>query len=494
MSEKKYIKIRGARVHNLKDLSLDIPMNKLVVITGVSGSGKSSLAFDTLFAEGQRRYVESLSSYARQFLGRINKPDVDTVEGIAPAIAVEQKVSGRNPRSTVGTTTEIYDYMKLLFARIGRLYSPVTGEPVERYEVTDVVRKIEERPHRGRITVAAGVVLEPGQSLIEKITLIVGDGYDRMLYKGRVCDIAEVMADIDTLSAEDLAVVVDRMDLADWSDELMARLADSVNIAMSMTYGKVIVADMDANGLVTSSRTYSRAVETQDGVDYIVPNEHLFSFNSPLGACPVCEGYGKTVGIDENLVVPNKNKSVYDNAIACWNGETMKRWKERVIDTAEASGFPIHRPYNRLSDEERAMLWHGCRFFKGIDAFFAMLEKEKYKIQYRALISRYTGKRVCPECGGGRLRKEAGYVRIDGYTITDMAGMSASRLKETMEALNLTPTEHAIAARILTEIKARLSYLEEVGLGYLTINRLSNTLSGGESQRINLATDRKSVV
>ncbi len=404
MSEKKYIKIRGARVHNLKDLSLDIPMNKLVVITGVSGSGKSSLAFDTLFAEGQRRYVESLSSYARQFLGRINKPDVDTVEGIAPAIAVEQKVSGRNPRSTVGTTTEIYDYMKLLFARIGRLYSPVTGEPVERYEVTDVVRKIEERPHRGRITVAAGVVLEPGQSLIEKITLIVGDGYDRMLYKGRVCDIAEVMADIDTLSAEDLAVVVDRMDLADWSDELMARLADSVNIAMSMTYGKVIVADMDANGLVTSSRTYSRAVETQDGVDYIVPNEHLFSFNSPLGACPVCEGYGKTVGIDENLVVPNKNKSVYDNAIACWNGETMKRWKERVIDTAEASGFPIHRPYNRLSDEERAMLWHGCRFFKGIDAFFAMLEKEKYKIQYRALISRYTGKRVCPECGGGRLR------------------------------------------------------------------------------------------
>lgn len=488
MSEKKYIKIRGARVHNLKDLSLDIPMNKLVVITGVSGSGKSSLAFDTLFAEGQRRYVESLSSYARQFLGRINKPDVDTVEGIAPAIAVEQKVSGRNPRSTVGTTTEIYDYMKLLFARIGRLYSPVTGEPVERYEVTDVVRKIEERPHRGRITVAAGVVLEPGQSLIEKITLIVGDGYDRMLYNGRVCDIAEVMADIDTLSAEDLAVVVDRMDLADWSDELMARLADSVNIAMSMTYGKVIVADMDANGLVTSSRTYSRAVETQDGVDYIVPNEHLFSFNSPLGACPVCEGYGKTVGIDENLVVPNKNKSVYDNAIACWNGETMKRWKERVIDTAEASGFPIHRPYNRLSDEERAMLWHGCRFFKGIDAFFAMLEKEKYKIQYRALISRYTGKRVCPECGGGRLRKEAGYVRIDGYTITDMAGMSASRLKETMEALNLTPTEHAIAARILTEIKARLSYLEEVGLGYLTIDRLSNTLSGGESQRINLAT------
>ncbi|MDE6183459.1 MAG: excinuclease ABC subunit A, partial [Rikenellaceae bacterium] len=414
MKKDKYIKIRGARVHNLKNLSLDIPMNKLVVVTGVSGSGKSSLAFDTLFAEGQRRYVESLSSYARQFLGRITKPDVDSIEGIAPAIAVEQKVTGRNPRSTVGTTTEIYDYLKLLFARIGRLYSPVTGQEVRRYESTDVVRLLEDTPRKGRIAVAADVVLEPGQSLIEKITLIVGEGYDRMIYRDRICGLADVMADIDTLTAGDLAVVVDRIDLSQWNDDLMARLNDSVDIAMNMAEGRVIIADIDSDDKVTGRSVFSRTIDSDDGIEYIVPDEHLFSFNSPLGACPVCEGYGKTVGIDENLVIPNKNRSVYENAVACWNGDSMKRWKERVISTAESSGFPIHRPYNKLTDDQRKMLWRGCRWFKGIDAFFAMLEREKYKIQYRAILSRYTGKCTCPECGGGRLRKEAGYVRVDG--------------------------------------------------------------------------------
>lgn len=488
MKKDKYIKIRGARVHNLKNLSLDIPMNKLVVVTGVSGSGKSSLAFDTLFAEGQRRYVESLSSYARQFLGRITKPDVDSIEGIAPAIAVEQKVTGRNPRSTVGTTTEIYDYLKLLFARIGHLYSPVTGQEVRRYESTDVVRLLEDTPRKGRIAVAADVVLEPGQSLIEKITLIVGEGYDRMIYRDRLCDLADVMADIDTLTAGDLAVVVDRIDLSQWDDDLMARLNDSVDIAMNMSEGRVIIADIDRDDKVTRRSVFSRTIDSDDGIEYIVPDEHLFSFNSPLGACPVCEGYGKTVGIDENLVIPNKNRSVYENAVACWNGDSMKRWKERVISTAETSGFPIHRPYNKLTDDQRKMLWHGCRWFKGIDAFFAMLEREKYKIQYRAILSRYTGKCTCPECGGGRLRKEAGYVRVDGHTITDLVRMSASDLKTTIESLSLTDTERAIASRLITEICSRLGYLEEVGLGYLTVDRLSNTLSGGESQRINLAT------
>ncbi len=488
MKKNKVIRIRGARVHNLKNISLDIPTNKLVVITGVSGSGKSSLAFDTLFAEGQRRYVESLSSYARQFLGRIDKPDVDSIEGIAPAIAVEQKVTGRNPRSTVGTTTEIYDYLKLLFARIGRIYSPISGQEIKHYESTDVVRIIEERPHKGKIAVVAPVTLDEGQSLIEKITLLVGDGYERYLCKGIICDIAAVMGDIDNVAPEELGVVIDRIDLTGWDEQTAARLNDSVEMAMNMSDGKVIIATLDAKEKVKGKEIFSRTIENEEGVEYIIPTEHLFSFNSPLGACPVCEGYGKTVGIDENLVVPNKNRSVFDNAIACWNGDSMKRWKEKVINTAEASGFPIHRPYNKLTEVERNMLWKGCRFFRGIDAFFAMLEREKYKIQYRALISRYTGKCTCPACGGGRLRKEAEYVKIDGHTITELVRMSASELKKTLESLTLTETERTIAARLLVEITSRLGYLEEVGLGYLTIDRLSNTLSGGESQRINLAT------
>ena len=485
--DKNSIVITGARVHNLKNISLTIPHNKLVVITGLSGSGKSSLAFDTLFAEGQRRYVESLSAYARQFLGRINKPDVDDISGIAPAIAIQQKVSSRNPRSTVGTTTEIYDYLKLLFARIGHIYSPVTGEEVKIYQVSDVVDYIRSLGQGSRVIVASEVHPEASGSLIEKMTLLLKDGFDRLFVKGEIMEIEELLPRIEQYRAEDIRVVIDRVAVDKEDEEQESRLGDSVQTAMSLGNGKVSVIEVP-KGKPYAERSFSSGIEEPDGVHYIQPNEHLFSFNSPLGACSVCEGYGKVTGIDEDLVVPDKNKTLYEYAIACWRGDTMKWWKEQVIKTADKSGFPIHRPYYKLTEEQRRMLWKGTPWFEGIDGFFAALEKEKYKIQYRVLIARYTGKRLCPECNGGRLKKEAMYVKINGMTIVDMVRMPVSELYDTVRSLSLAPYEEQVARRILVEITNRLQYLMDVGLEYLTLDRLSNTLSGGESQRINLAT------
>lgn len=486
---KNYISIKGARVHNLKNISLDIPQNKLVVITGLSGSGKSSLAFDTLFAEGQRRYVESLSSYARQFLGRINKPDVDSIDGIAPAIAIEQKVSSRNPRSTVGTTTEIYDYLKLLFSRIGRIYSPTTGLEVKLYQPSDIVDEIQKLKIGTNLIIAAQVSLDEGQSIIEKITLMVQQGFDRYIYNGVVTPLKELMADIDKLQASDILIAIDRVTVSKANDELLARLNDSVQIAMTEGKGSVVLAILNKNKTVAKEHIYSSMLNSSDGeFMYITPSEHLFSFNSPLGACPKCEGYGRVVGIDENLVIPNKGRSVFEGAVACWSGETMKQWKEQVINAADKSGFPIHRPYEALSQEHRDMLWKGCRYFEGINTFFSFLESERYKIQYRVLLSRYTGKTVCPKCHGGRLREEAMCVKVSGYNITQLVCLTVLELGSAIEGFKLSQSDITIAKRILTEITSRLEYLKDVGLGYLTLDRLSNSLSGGESQRINLAT------
>ena len=490
MSESRYtpqIEIKGARVHNLKNIDVTIPHNELVVITGLSGSGKSTLAFDTIFAEGQRRYVESLSAYARQFLGRIDKPDVDQITGIAPAIAIEQKVNTRNPRSTVGTTTEIYDYLKLLFARIGKTYSPISGQQVIAYSATEVVDKIVALPIGSRILITAPIHLSEGQGIIEKLTLMLQDGIQRVWSNHELHFIEDYIAHVDPkIDPESILAVIDRAKTRN-DEEMLSRLGDSVERAFNYGNGvcKVIIQS-DKPGMETT-QSYSSRFEA-DGMTFEEPSEHLFSFNNPTGACPRCEGYGKVVGIDEDLVIPDKTKSIYEDAVACWKGETMRWWKDQLIEHATESGFPIHRPFFELTREEKQLLWRGNRFFKGLDDFFKFLEGERYKIQYRVMLSRYTGKTTCPECGGSRLRKEALYVKIGGMTIADMVMMPVSELATFFTQLDLDDHDRKTADRILTEIRNRLQYLLDVGLGYLTLDRLSSTLSGGESQRINLAT------
>ncbi len=478
-----YIHIKGARVHNLKNIDLDIPHNQLIVITGLSGSGKSTLAFDTIFAEGQRRYVESLSAYARQFLGRMDKPDVDLISGIAPAIAIEQKVNTRNPRSTVGTTTEIYDYLKLLFARVGHTYSPISGREVKCYQVQDIVSYIVSQSGK-KVLICAGVHTDKGQGAVEKLTLLVKDGIQRVYRNGNIITIEDLLASGEANGDTSFDIVVDRVRARD-NEELKSRLGDSV--AQAIGYGngscKIIVQD-DAGDIVNPFSTHFEA----DGMTFEVPTEHMFSFNNPIGACPVCEGYGKVTGIDEDLVVPDKTKSIYDDAIAAWRGETMKWWKEQLIASANRFDFPIHRPYYELTEAQKRLLWTGNRYFKGLNDFFAYLESERYKIQYRVLLSRYTGKTICHECGGSRLRKEALYVKVGGRNIAELVKMSVDDLTAFFDALELDEHDSKASARVLVEICNRLSYLSDVGLGYLTLDRLSSTLSGGESQRINLAT------
>ena len=478
-----YIHIKGARVHNLKNIDLDIPHNQLIVITGLSGSGKSTLAFDTIFAEGQRRYVESLSAYARQFLGRMDKPDVDLISGIAPAIAIEQKVNTRNPRSTVGTTTEIYDYLKLLFARVGHTYSPISGREVKCYQVQDIVSYIVSQSGK-KVLICAGVHTDKGQGAVEKLTLLVKDGIQRVYCNGNIITIEDLLASGEANGDTSFDIVVDRVRARD-NEELKSRLGDSV--AQAIGYGngscKIIVQD-DAGDI---ANTFSTRFEA-DGMTFEVPTEHMFSFNNPIGACPVCEGYGKVTGIDEDLVVPDKTKSIYDDAIAAWRGETMKWWKEQLIASANRFDFPIHRPYYELTEAQKRLLWTGNRYFKGLNDFFAYLESERYKIQYRVLLSRYTGKTICHECGGSRLRKEALYVKVGGRNIAELVKMSVDDLTAFFDALELDEHDSKASARVLVEIRNRLSYLSDVGLGYLTLDRLSSTLSGGESQRINLAT------
>ena len=474
------IYIKGARVHNLRNIEVEIPHEKLVVITGLSGSGKSTLAFDTIFAEGQRRYVESLSAYARQFLGKINKPDVDIISGIAPAIAIEQKVNTRNPRSTVGTTTEIYDYLKLLFARIGHTFSPVSGREVRCYSVDDVAEWILAREGQ-RVVIAAPMVLAPGQGIIEKLTLLLSDGLMRVQKAGETRLIEEVLPEIGPATrAEEIQVVIDRLRVAS-DDDTQTRIRDSVARAFSYGDGVCTVTAGE------ETQAFSSRFEA-DGIEFEPPTEHLFSFNNPLGACPRCEGYGKVIGIDEDLVIPDKSRTIYEDAIACWRGETMRRWKDALVENAYRFDFPIHTPFYELTPEQKRLLWRGNDYFHGLDEFFEYIDSERRKIQFRVMKARYTGKTVCPECSGSRLRREALYVRVGGYTIADLVRMPVDGLIGFFGTLQLDDHDAKTAARILVEIRNRLQCLSDVGLGYLTLDRLSSTLSGGESQRINLST------
>ena len=478
------IEIKGARVHNLKDITLDIPRNNLIVITGVSGSGKSSLAFDTIYAEGQRRYVESLSSYARQFLGRMNKPDVDFINGIPPAIAIEQKVNTRNPRSTVGTSTEIHDYLRLLWARVGRTVSPVSGREVRKHTVDDVVNYLATLTAGTRVVLTAPLTVPENVDPAEFIKFLLQQGYNRISTEKGLFRLDEAGAadQISTMKSVDL--IIDRF-AAGSSDEELSRAADSVQTAFMTGRGHITLTVTDEE--TTQTVGFSDMFE-EDGISFEEPTEHLFSFNSPLGACPVCEGYGKVLGIDENLVIPDENLSVYEDAIACWRGETMKQWKERLLYSADKFGFPIHKPWHKLTPEQKALVWSGNRYFFGLNRFFEHLEEKKYKIQYRVMLSRYRGKRTCPECGGERLRKEATYVKVGGRAITEITSMPVSEAFRFFENIVLNGEEKEIAGRLLKEIQQRLGFLVNVGLSYLTLNRLSNTLSGGEAQRINLAT------
>ncbi len=481
MAHEKSIYIKGARVHNLKNIEVEIPHEKLVVVTGLSGSGNSTLAFDTIFAEGQRRYVESLSAYARQFLGKISKPDVDIITGIAPAIAIEQKVNTRNPRSTVGTTTEIYDYLKLLYARIGHTFSPVSGQEVRCYSVDDVAAYIQQQGEGGRVVIAAPLTLGRGQGIIEKLTLLLSDGLMRVWTKGETRLIEDILPQVDEKTrAEEILVVIDRARIAA-DDDTQTRMRDSV--ARAFSYGEGICTVITDKGATEFSSRFEA-----DGIQFEHPSEHLFSFNTPLGACPRCEGYGKVIGIDEDLVIPDKSKTIYEDAVACWRGETMRKWKEQLVENAYKFDFPIHTPFHELTQEQKRLLWRGNEYFHGLDDFFAYIDSERRKIQFRVMKARYTGKTTCPECGGSRLRREALYVKVGGKTVADLVVMPVDELIAFFAGLELDGHDTKTAARILVEIRNRLQYLADVGLGYLTLDRLSSTRSGGESQRINLST------
>lgn len=482
MSEE-FIHIENAQTHNLKGVSVDIPRNKLVVITGVSGSGKSSLAFDTLYAEGQRRYVESLSAYARQFLGRMQKPEVDKIEGIPPAIAIQQKVTSRNPRSTVGTVTEIYDYLKLLFARIGKTYSPVSGQEVRRKTGRDVVNALMQLPMGTKVYLIAPIVLGE-KSIDDQLAIWQSEGFSRLLIGGDVvrmgASAATHLCDEQGRLLSDCYLLVDRV-VADGERATANRFADSVQTAFFEGHGDC--------GLYHDGQ-YEWFCERfeMDGIRFIDPSEHLFDFNSPMGACPTCNGFGNIIGIDPDLVVPDKSKSVYDEAIACWKGEKLSAWRDELVYSANLFDFPIHKPFYELTPEQKHLIWTGNEHFRGLNAFFRELEEKQYKkIQYRVLLSRYRGKTICPDCNGTRLRKEAGYVKIQQKSIQDLCSMSVHDLTQWFDQLTLSPIEQQTADMLLKEIRSRLQFMQDVGLGYLTLNRMSSTLSGGESQRITLA-------
>jgi excinuclease ABC subunit A len=476
------IVIKGARANNLKNIDVQIPQGKLVVITGLSGSGKSSLAFDTLFAEGQRRYVESLSSYARQFLGRMTKPDVDYIHGLAPAVAIEQKVNTSNPRSTVGTSTEIYEYLKLLYARIGRTFSPVSGSEVKRHSVSDVVDYILTLPEGVKVLIMSPLEDSKERPLRSQMEILQQEGYQRVMVKGTVVRIEDLLETKESLA--EALLVVDRIELHHNDDEQRSRVGESVQSAFFEGRGSCVVQSDDGKQSEFSNRFEA------DGITFEKPNPNFFSFNNPYGACPTCQGYGSVIGIDENMVVPNKSRSIYENAIVCWNGDKMQDVKREFIRHAAVIDFPIHTPYYKLTDEQKDILWHGDGVWEGIDGFFKWVESQSYKIQYRVMLARYRGKTICPDCHGRRLRRDAEYVRIDGRSISELVEMPVSTLVDWFADIEsrLQPHEVEMTTRLLIEIKNRLSYLMEVGLGYLTLNRASNSLSGGESQRINLAT------
>lgn len=481
MSENNYISIKGARVNNLKNIDVEIPRNKLVVITGLSGSGKSSLAFDTLYAEGQRRYVESLSSYARQFLGRMSKPECDFIKGIPPAIAIEQKVNSRNPRSTVGTSTEIYEYLRLLYARVGKTFSPVSGTEVKKHSIEDIVNCMLSYPLGTRYTVLTPILLREGRTLAEQLDIDLKQGFNRIEVNGEMTRIDEYTIQ----PSDNVYLMVDRM-ATDKSKDSISRLNDSAETAMYEGDGTCMLRFYLPDG-TTKLHTFSTKFEA-DGMVFEEPNDQMFSFNSPIGACPECEGFGKVIGIDEHLVVPDRSLSIYDGAVVCWRGEKMGEWKDQLIKHAGTFNFPIFTPYYELSDEQRQLLWEGNDSFHGINDFFKMLEENQYKIQYRVMLARYRGKTVCPKCKGTRLKPEASYVKVHGKSISELVDLPIIELKTFFDHLNLSEHDTNVARRILIEINSRIRFLIDVGLGYLTLNRLSNSLSGGESQRINLAT------
>ena len=481
VSPKENIIIKGANLHNLKNIDVVIPRNKLVVITGLSGSGKSSLAFDTLYAEGQRRYVESLSSYARQFLGRLNKPKVDYIKGIAPAIAIEQKVNSTNPRSTVGTTTEIYDYLKLLFARIGKTYSPISGKEVKKHTVSDVIHFISKFEDGTKLLLLAPIILEEGRTIENKLQTLQQQGYARIKVKDEVLRIDEALKS-KIKTDKNLFLVVDRIVFKN-DEDFLNRLADAVGTAFFEGVGTCII-----ESLKDKKQTLFNNKFELDGMSFLEPNAHLFSFNNPYGACPKCEGYGDVIGIDDDLVVPNTALSVYENAIFPWRGESMSWYRDQLVNNSHHFDFPIHKPYFQLSDEQKALIWKGNQYFEGLDAFFAELESKAYKIQNRVMLSRYRGKTKCNVCKGKRLREEANYVKINDATITNLVDLPIDELTVFFKKLKLNDNDAKIAKRLLAEINTRLGFLTNVGLNYLTLNRKSNTLSGGESQRINLAT------
>ncbi len=480
-----YITIRNAKVNNLKSISLQIPKNKLVVITGLSGSGKSSLAFDTLYAEGQRRYVESLSSYARQFMGRLNKPDVESITGLSPAIAIEQKVNSHNPRSTVGTSTEIYEYLKLLYARIGKTYSPASGKLVKKHQVMDVVNHILGLSTGSTAYIVAPLHLPEGRSLEEHLNILMQQGFYRILYNGEIIKIEDFLDQKKKVSEKKVKLLIDRIKVSESMDDAIGRISDSVQTAFYE--GKEtcqVISELDGE---RKEADFSSRFEA-DGITFEPPTANMFAFNNPYGACPTCQGFGSVIGIDPDLVVPNKSLSIFENAIACWRGEKMSEWKDALIRVADKVGIPIFKPFYELTDEQVSLLWTGNQYFEGIVDFFNYVETQSYKIQYRVMLSRYRGKTVCPECHGTRLRRQAQYVKVGGKSITDLVLMPLDELKAFFDHLKLDETDSKIASRLLVEINNRLDFIIEVGLGYLTLNRLSNTLSGGESQRINLAT------
>jgi len=481
-----YIQIKGARVHNLKNIDLNIHRNKFIVISGLSGSGKSSLAFDTLYAEGQRRYVESLSAYARQFLGRINKPEVDYIKGIPPAIAIEQKVNTRNPRSTVGTSTEIYDYLKLLFARIGKTISPISGKEVKQHHVSDVINYIQSFPENTRFMICAPLQIKNDRTTLQEAELLLQQGFTRLEINNEVRRIDELLSENNQELCQDekCNIVIDRASVINDEDNF-SRIADSVQTAFFEGHGECIIKIFEDQQV--REEHFSNLFEA-DGIEFEEPSVHMFSFNNPVGACKTCEGYGKVIGIDEDLVIPNKSLSVYQDAVACWKGDKMKEWKDELVYAAEKFNFPIHKPFYELSTEQRQLLWTGNRYFQGLNQFFKMLEENVYKIQYRVMLSRYRGKTNCPDCLGTRLKKEAMYVKVGSKSVQDLVLLPIDELQEFFLKLKLSDHEMQIAERILTEINNRLEFLTDVGLGYLSLNRLSSTLSGGESQRINLAT------
>lgn len=479
LDPREYILIKGARVNNLKNLSVAIPRNRLVVITGLSGSGKSSLAFDTLFAEGQRKYVESLSSYARQFLGRMEKPEVDYIKGVAPAIAIEQKVNTRNPRSTVGTTTEIYDYLKLLYARIGKTISPISGGEVTKDTVTSVVDFILGKEEGTKLMISAPMRRKPERTLEQELKILLSKGYNRVLLDGEIQQIEDLgEGEVDKRKVD---ILIDRAIVRN-DEETQFRLSDSIQTAFFEGEG-------EAHVWIIGDKQYSFSDRFElDGVTFEEPSVNFFSFNNPYGACRTCEGFGRILGIDPDRVIPDPNLSVYEDAIVPWKGATMKKWLQPLLKKGALVDFPIHKPINELTPEQYNLLWEGNDFFEGLHAFFAFLESKSHKIQYRVMLSRYRGRTTCPDCQGTRLRKDASYVKIDGRSITEMVLMPVEELLQLVNNLELTDHQQKVAKRILEEIRSRLSYLDKVGLGYLTLNRLTNTLSGGEFQRIKLAT------